>query len=161
MNHDDPITSTNGKNRRAWLLAGTGLGVVVLTATAVGIATLGGTDRSDATATGEAFANAVATSDSQACELATPGLAAQLRGLGRCDDADRNAQVQVLFSTPCATRGLAGVQITPALEPGKPYALIGLARDEQGEWSAASLLPLADRAAVQGGVCEASTDGGE
>lgn len=148
-----------GQRRRAWVLVGTALGVAMIAAATVGLVSLVGTDRSDATATGRDFATAVASGDSEACELATPGLAAQLRSLGRCGDTERDARVRVLFSTPCATRGLLGAEISPALEPGKPYALIGLARDESGQWSAASLHPMAERAAVRGGICDTSTDG--
>lgn len=151
------------RTHRLWKVGAIGAGAAVVAA--IGIAVVAGsagTDRSDPTATGQAFVHAIATGHGDACQLATPTLATQLRTNGRCaNTTSTDARVQLLFSQPCATRGLLGAQITPPLAPGKPYVLVGLARNESGEWAATSLRPLADRAAVRGGICDTHTDGGD
>lgn len=136
---------------------------VVLGLVALGYVAVRGQDidREDPAATAEAVTAAWVTNGEDVCALATPQWADELATQDRCTSTGSNQpaeDVRVLFAKPCATRALAGVASADG-SLGAPYALLGMERDEQGQWAVDSLTPLSDRQAVQPGRCETEEAG--
>lgn len=154
MTDDSPRALLRRRNTTMGLLLA-GAAVLLVGGLTAGIWTASsGPDRSDPRAVTTAFVERYAAGDPDACEFATPDLAAHLGG---CTGASGpSPQVDVAFAQTCGNQSLTGVTVNPPGAVGKRHALVGLLRTDEG-FTARSIQPLSTLAGQQPGECTSGT----